>query len=421
MPNSEEPKDGEIQSLVTLYQGGYDEVIRIHPELAHLAEQLKALQELEKEGGDEPLPPIHTPNRLDSIKLDHAKRLSFLHERNSSRALGPQGELRSRTIAERTCPIPIERIIADTDFRNIRLSPEEDDIESLMRSMSDEGLKVPVTVLARPDGDHFLRAGFRRVTAARRLGWTLIPAIVMPWNTPRITEHWTNIIENSARRPLRTYEIANAALIMERDFDVSSREFALKAGYDPKYIHNLLRAIKNLPPMVLDNWRGPDSMSIDWYFKWASMHQAEAIQSFLLERGRRFHRRVDPMLPTDHPRPPRKARVAMASNLGLRRMQRLRDALVTTGKVDEPTRLNYLEIVDYCLGIKDTVLDIYDYRARHRSTKGRNDRKSIRGKTTEEIEESMRKTIEEVCTGIEDGMPVVSDVLPIDESPPEDK
>ena len=165
-----------------------------------------------------------------------SKRLEFLHARYESHRHGPQGESRSRSIAEWTHPIPIEKIICETDFSNIRLKPAENEIEFLADSMFEEGLKVPITVSEGRNGAYFLRAGFRRVAAARRLAWTFIPAIVLPMNTPKVSEHWANIIENTARNPLRTYEIANAALIMKRDFNVDTKTFARKA--DQSRVHH---------------------------------------------------------------------------------------------------------------------------------------------------------------------------------------
>jgi ParB/RepB/Spo0J family partition protein len=436
MPPKDDPSEiqaGEAISLTKILSGDYTDVIKDMPELAACLEILKTSPPDAPNINIDPLlAPPATPEppsraalrarraREDSDLAKHhphlAKQLEAHHERYDNRRHGPQGEFRSRSMADWIHPIPIEKITAETDFRNIRIMPTDGEIDLLADSMSEEGLKVPITVSEGQGEIYFLRAGFRRVAAARKLGWTTIPAIVLPLITPKISEHWTNIIENSARTSLRTYEIANAAYIMKRDFCVDPKIFARKAGYDPTYITRLVRAIENLPPTILDHWRDVGNHPVDWYCKWSTMRHEEAIKSFRLEVGQRFHIRKDPMLPADHPRPTRRGRVMTATNSGLKRMQRLRFAVLAyTKPMDETSRQSYLEIIDYCMGIRDTVLDIYDCNARHKNARGR---KSKEEEVEElNIEEEMQKMIEEVCTGEEDGKPVVSDVLPIRLSP----
>ena len=436
MPTEDDPnkiQTGEAISRTKILSGDYADVIKEMPELATCLELLKTSPPATPNANiDLLLTPPATPEppsraalqarraRENSDLAKHhphlAKQLETHHQRYDNLRHGPQGEFRSRSIADWIHPIPIEKITAETQFRNIRTMPTDSEIDLLADSMSEEGLKVPITVSEGQGGIYFLRAGFRRVAAARKLSWTTIPAIVLPLITPKISEHWTNIIENSARTSLRTYEIANAAYIMQRDFCVDPKTFARKAGYDPTYITRLVRAIENLPPTILDHWRDVGNHPVDWYCKWSTMRHEEAIKSFHLEVGQRFHIRKDPMLPDDHPRPSRKGKIMTATNSGLQRMQRLRFAVLAyTKPIDEATRQSYLEIIDYCMGIRDTVLDIYDRNTRHKNAR---DRKT-KEKETEElnIEEEMQKMIEEVCTREENGKSVVSDVLPIRLSP----
>ena len=423
--NPDEIQFGEAISIARVLSGDYSEAIEVLPELAPYLKLLKASPPPEARKIPKPAPvsPVSSEpssreelqarlsgknNKVVTLPPRLAKQLEAIHERYDNRRHGPQGESRSRSIADWTHPIPIEKIVCETDFSNIRLKPADSEIGFLADSMSEEGLKVPVTVSEGQNDAYFLRAGFRRVAAARKLGWTFIPAIVLPMNTPKISEHWTNIIENTARTSLRTYEIANAALIMKRDFLVDPKIFARKAGYDPVYVTRMIKAIENLPQAILEHWRDVGNFPIDWYCNWSNMHHAEALKSFHLEVGQRFHRRTDPLLPADHPRPNKRDKVQTATNSGLKRMQRLRFAVLAyTKPMDDATRQSYLEIIDYCMGIRDTVLDIYDCNARHQPSRGRKDEKEL------SMEEEMQKMIAEVCTGEEDGKPVVSDVLPI--------
>ena len=149
---------------------------------------------------------------------------------------GPQGEARSQAVAQRLAWIPLNLILDDKNFENLRLKAAEEDLAELSESMRYEGLKIPITVIPVPSDDSgfFVRAGFRRLEVARRLRWKGIAAIVLPENTPTIEEYWTNIIENSARSRLSTYEIACAARTMRSKFKTRVSEFATRAGYAPR-------------------------------------------------------------------------------------------------------------------------------------------------------------------------------------------
>ena len=413
---------GEALSIARILSGDYTEAIEALPELAPFLSSLGAPPPATREAPasaasqaklrDEQ---ARRKNNLATLPLQLAKQLEHIHERHEERFHGPQGESRSQSIADWTHPIPIEEIVCETDFSNIRLKPVDSEIDFLADSMSEEGLKVPITVSEGQDGKFLLRAGFRRVAAARKLAWTYIPAIVLPKDTPKISEHWTNIIENTARTSLRTYEIANAAHIMKKDFNVDPKTFARKAGYDPIYVTRMVKAVENLPPAILKHWKEIGNFPVDWYCIWSSMHHAEALTSFQLEVGQRFQRRSDPMLPADHPRQKKKRdRVMTATDAGLKRMQRLRFAVIAyTKPMDEATRQAYLEIIDYCMGLRDTVLDIYDCNARHQNARSKKQKEEVELS----MEEEMQKMIAEVCTGKEDGKPIRSDVLPIRKPP----
>jgi ParB family chromosome partitioning protein len=60
----------------------------------------------------------------------------------------------------------------------VRLRKELGDIDSLAKSMEDLGLLQPIVVTQ----DLWLVDGERRLTAAKKLAWTEIPAVVMPFN-----------------------------------------------------------------------------------------------------------------------------------------------------------------------------------------------------------------------------------------------
>jgi ParB/RepB/Spo0J family partition protein len=294
----------------------------------------------------------------------------------AERTLGPQGETMSEVITRRVELVPLDEIQIDQDFPNIRLEATERELQELTESMQYEGLKQPITVLSAPPPLKwkFLRAGFRRTTAARRLGWQRIPAIVLPHDTPVIEEYWTNIVENSARQRLSTYEIALSAKTMRDRFGVRSRDFAKRAGYSDSYVENLLRCIDRLPEEILKEWRNRAPIPLDLYVRWSSLNHAEAVKLMISYCGR--HSAV-----THGWQPPSETRqkyfpAKMASQRGLERMSRLRFAFEVARKLDQPTRELCLQVIDFCTGAREDVRDVYDgkkmrtYKSRQKKTVG---------------------------------------------------
>jgi ParB/RepB/Spo0J family partition protein len=75
--------------------------------------------------------------------------------------------------------------IADvtTDARNDRLLRDDPSIDELAGSMKSRGLLEPIVVTQRETSGWRLVAGHRRLEAARRLGWTNIPAIARAYDS----------------------------------------------------------------------------------------------------------------------------------------------------------------------------------------------------------------------------------------------
>jgi len=310
-----------------------------------------------------------------------AQRKRYLREDWRERHLGPQGEAKSRDIVGKVKLVPLEEIVGDTDFKNeMRLDATEDEARILEESMRSEGLKQPVVVVEHGDEYH-VRWGFRRVKAARKLGWQSVPAIILPPDTPLPSQYWSNIVENVARSKMHTYELARAAQVMRDKFRVDHREFARRTGYEPKYIDNLLRTIDNLPPELLQKWRERRPIPVDYFITWAAMRPEEAVRAFNVYVGlhpRAARSPTSPPLSTDDQ--PRKKRgdfpLLMATRTGLKRMDRLRFSVACCRTIDEPTRSKWLEIVDFCMGRRNDVPGVHDDDKRHRSHRGRDGRRS---------------------------------------------
>jgi len=62
--------------------------------------------------------------------------------------------------------------------KDLSAGTEDTDIEDLAKSIAEQGLLSPITVLKSADGGYELIIGQRRYLACKRLGWKKIPAIV---------------------------------------------------------------------------------------------------------------------------------------------------------------------------------------------------------------------------------------------------
>lgn len=88
-------------------------------------------------------------------------------------------------------------LVSVNDIKILRRVREEcKDVESLMESMKTYGLMNPITIT----DDYYLVAGFRRLEAAKRLGWNKINAEMIP-NVDKITALEIEMEENAERVP----------------------------------------------------------------------------------------------------------------------------------------------------------------------------------------------------------------------------
>lgn len=303
-----------------------------------------------------PIDPVQRTRH--QARLD--KRRTELHHGFDQRRYGPQGEARSAALTTRVEMIGLDKIVDDPSFENFRLKPNAEKVEELAGSMEHEGLKSLITVSEAPGGkgEFYLRAGFNRTAAARSLKWAKIPAVILPVDTPEVEERWANLLENSVRSDLTTYETANAAKTMRDRHGVSARDFAKKIGKSESHVYNLLRCIERLPLTILDQWREGAALPIDLLIKWSTMHQLEALEEYRRFVGQRCR------MPKDFVPPPRKRMrnlpVKIASEHGFKRMHRLRSAIQEAQSLDESTKATWLEIVDYCMGGRETVAGVLD-------------------------------------------------------------
>jgi ParB/RepB/Spo0J family partition protein len=308
-------------------------------------------------------PPLSTSARLVArAKLVLAKKQAELEFRKFQEEEGPQAEYQTTTFYGQSELILVAKIADDPRFHNFRTSVDLAKLSDLQTSIDLEGLRSPIVVIeSMPAGRYYPRAGFRRLQAIRNLGWEKIPAIVLPADTPESEEYWTNILENSAREKLSTYEIACAAKLMRDKFGVAGTTFAKKSGHSPDFVSKLLLCADRLPAEVLHSWQRGDRVPFSIYHKLACMSPIEAIKNLRLWMGQHridteTSRAEDALrrLQTKRTVPDKLLTVR-----GIERTQRLLVAIKISRLPPETKRL-CTEIVEYCQGGRKRVDKIVD-------------------------------------------------------------
>lgn len=147
---------------------------------------------------------------------------------------------------ERVERVPLDRILADQD--QPRQEVDEVELGLLRSSMGALGRTVQlITVAPQDDGTWRLLSGERRVRAARELGWSWLPAIVVDDGADPPTRFARQVAENAARANLRPWELCQAIDRMRAS--AGPTELAAAAGISVRTVHNYL-AILEHPDLV---------------------------------------------------------------------------------------------------------------------------------------------------------------------------
>ena len=101
-----------------------------------------------------------------------------------------------------TCLIEISKI--DPTQQMVRAGMDDDHVIELSNSMARHGLLEPI-VVRKQDNGYVLIAGYHRLMAAKRLGWTLITSTILEESNETPTRSLA-LIENIVRRDLSIQE-----------------------------------------------------------------------------------------------------------------------------------------------------------------------------------------------------------------------
>lgn len=117
-----------------------------------------------------------------------------------------------------------------------------DELESLAQSIRENGILQPITVRRKDEKRFELVAGERRLRAARLVGYTSVPAIVIDIDCKESATF--SIIENLQRQSLNFFEEAEAIERLINDYSMSREDVAKKLGMAQSTLSNKLRILK---------------------------------------------------------------------------------------------------------------------------------------------------------------------------------
>lgn len=117
-----------------------------------------------------------------------------------------------------------------------------DGLEELAQSIRENGILQPITVRSTQDKKFELIAGERRLRAARLVGMTKIPALVI--DMQQKDSALFALIENLQRQDLSFFEEAEAIETLITDYNMSRDDVAKKLSIAQSTLSNKLRILK---------------------------------------------------------------------------------------------------------------------------------------------------------------------------------
>jgi len=141
--------------------------------------------------------------------------------------------------------IPLGLVVpsAGQPRRNFR----EEEVAELAASMREVGLLQPIVVRERREGGYELIAGERRLRAARSLGLTAIPAVVVAMGD--VEARLAQLVENLQRQELSAVEVAEGLRRVSEEFGLTQEELARRLGLSQAAVANKMR-LTRLDPRV---------------------------------------------------------------------------------------------------------------------------------------------------------------------------
>lgn len=195
----------------------------------------------------------------------------------------------------RDMDVRLDALIVDDAF-NARtnldggVGDEHTKVSHVQDSMQSAGQITPILVETRRMGQgknatekYYLISGFRRVTAARKLGWDTIKARAFEPMSEK-QRIYLNLMENTAREDLSAYDTAMACSKLIQLGD-TSQEVGLRLGKSDSYIRALNGNVRGLIPMILQRWKVESSSSFGGKAKVCSTDWLAKVSKLTLADG----------------------------------------------------------------------------------------------------------------------------------------
>lgn len=122
-----------------------------------------------------------------------------------------------------------------------RQSFKEDTIKELAESIEKNGLLQPIVVRPMAGGKYQIIAGERRYRAFKKLGKSMIPAIVRDYEDEEVDK--LQLVENVQREDLNPYDEAIAYLKLKEKYGLKQDDIAKAVGKSRPYISNMTRLL----------------------------------------------------------------------------------------------------------------------------------------------------------------------------------
>ena len=177
----------------------------------------------------------------------------------------------------------------DTKNKEARHSTEQGStqLNELAQSLARQGQQQSVLLRPMKNGKFFLVAGFRRVAAAKILGWNTIRAFVKEMTDKEAALH--NLTENLARKNLKPYEVARKCKDLRGQYGMTLEEIGKDLAFSKSYVGFLTKIIDKSAPKLWTYWtkgKYPGVLTVDNLYSWSSLSETEQMERFYDEIGK---------------------------------------------------------------------------------------------------------------------------------------